>query len=86
MAERKSATNVDVIEQQKAEKAANIKRLVIDVIDKGLIDIRRGGLLAAVLAMDDQDGKCGCRDVCGCKSGCVCSVEDFQQAVVNPAP
>ena len=72
MDEKDVASQADPVELQKLEKAAAVKRLVIDVIDKGMIDLRRGGLLAALLAMDDQDGKCGCRDVCGCHDGCVC--------------
>ena len=73
MVEKKEDLKIEPIIKEKEKQKENIKKIVLDVIDKGLLDLRRGGLLATVLAMNDQDGKCGCRDVCSCHAGCVCS-------------
>jgi hypothetical protein len=70
--EYKQEPNVDPTIKEKEDKKENIKKIVLDVIDRGLLDLRRGGLLAFLLAANDQDGKCGCRDVCSCHSGCLC--------------
>lgn len=78
MAEKKE---IDPIIEEKEKQKDYIKKLVLDVIDKGILDLRRGGLLATVLASNDQDGKCGCRDVCSCHSGCVCARIDLADLI-----
>jgi len=67
---------------EKAKKIAINKKFLIEIIDKGILDMKRASLFAAFIAMDDQDGKCGCRDVCGCKAGCLCTVSRPQEQIM----
>lgn len=47
------------------------KNLLIDVLDKGAVNLREFGTLASALAASDDDGKCFCRGICSCKEVCV---------------
>lgn len=54
-------------EQVEADK----RRLVIEVLDKGLLTIGEAGMLARLLSSSGSDVKCGCKDVCdGCRGRC----------------
>jgi hypothetical protein len=57
----------------KDKRQSAAQDLVIEVLEKGLLDLRRAGILALLLS----DGgttpprvDCGCRTVCGCKDVC----------------
>lgn len=61
MPERKPVERKDALSQKKAGVAAEVKNLVIDVIDRGLVELMREG----------QDGRCGCNGDCSCRPKCV---------------
>jgi hypothetical protein len=56
------------------------KKLGIELIDKGLLDMQRGGLLTNIRAMGNKEAvgcgcacQGGCNDKCGCGNLCGCS-------------
>ncbi len=50
---------------------ANARQVMIEVLDKGLLDLEGIGSLADALnAMDTSDTRCGCIKNCGCDSKC----------------
>ena len=53
------------------EREAAARKIVIEVIEKGLLDLKRTGLLALVLSdAGAPRADCGCRIVCGCHDSC----------------
>ncbi len=69
----------EIIEQAKEKYRekyeANSRQVIIEVLDKGLLDLKGIGLLAGILGdvgkgLEGGDGVCTCRTDCGCKGNC----------------
>ncbi len=53
------------------EKEQEKKKLVIQVLDKGLLELREVGVLASILGTPRPREVCSCNDICnGCREKC----------------
>ncbi len=64
-------------EKYKEKYEANARQVMIEVLDKGLLDLEGIGSLAGALgdvgnSLEDGDSVCTCRSDCSCKSVCGC--------------
>lgn len=51
------------------------KKLVIEVLDKGLLNLREAGVLASLLETSGDRSICGCDAICdGCDGRCGCII------------
>ena len=60
----------DETKMKKGEKAT--EQFLIEILDRGILDMREFGSLVNILAEEDggTKGECGCRGDCGCWSAC----------------
>ena len=57
---------------KKGEKAT--EQFLIEILDRGILDMREFGSLVNILAEEDggtNDGRCGCLIKCGCDGKCL---------------
>jgi hypothetical protein len=60
-------------EAEQGRRVGASEKIVIEVLEKGLLDLRHAGILAHLLWRADTDkDNCGCVGVCDCKSACGC--------------
>ena len=52
------------------------KKIIIEILEKGQIDLKRAGLIAYLLDPLASDGNCGCIGRCDCRSKCPCAPKE----------
>lgn len=54
---------------------AKVRNLIVEVMDKGALDVSDAAWLTSALAMraKPQKARCGCKGDCGCQGVCNCS-------------
>lgn len=69
MSEKKSSSSTQELAAE-LERLEHAKKIVIDVLDKGILGLNEVGRLAIDLADVAPDGRCGCKGDCGCWKVC----------------
>lgn len=68
---KRSASSSSELEAE-LKRIEHAKNIVIEVLDKGILDLNEVGRLAIDLSRLSQVGNCGCVGDCGCKTVCGC--------------
>jgi hypothetical protein len=77
MNDKKRSESVPSDYAAELERLEHARKIVIEVLDKGILGLHEAGTLAIDLSRRSAEvgacgchGKCGCKDVCGCHSSC----------------